>query len=79
MVDINNIHLELRAAIEPWNVLGEEMSGGGTARYVDSSLERIQVKVTNFTNERYALTCNGVKVQLKETAIKGEFVAGITL
>lgn len=77
MVTINNIHLELRAAIEPWNVLGEEMSGGGTARYVDSSLERIQVKVTNFTNERYVLTCNGVKVQLKETGTKGEFVAGI--
>lgn len=77
MVTINNIHLELRAAIEPWNVLGEEMSGGGTARYVDSSLERIQVKVANFTNERYVLTCNGVKVQLKETSTKGEFVAGI--
>ena len=77
MVTINNIHLELRAAIEPWNVLGEEMSGGGTARYVDSSLERIQVKVTNFTNERYVLTCNGIKVQLIETATKGEFVAGI--
>lgn len=77
MVTINNMHLELRAAIEPWNVLGEEMSGGGTARYVDSSLERIQVKVTNFTNERYVLTCNGVKVQLKETGTKGEFVAGI--
>jgi uncharacterized protein (DUF2126 family) len=77
MVTINNIHLELRSAIEPWNVLGEEMSGGGTARYVDSSLERIQVKVTNFTDERYVLTCNGVKVQLKETGTKGEFVAGI--
>ena len=76
-VNINEIHLELRAAIEPWNVLGEEMTGGGTARYVDSSLERIQVKVKNFTNERYVLTCNGVKVQLKATPIQGEFVAGI--
>ena len=77
MVTINNIHIELRAAIEPWNVLGEEMTGGGTARYVDSSLERIQIKVANFTEERYVVTCNGVKVNLKPTAVKGEFVAGI--
>ncbi|RKR15340.1 uncharacterized protein (DUF2126 family) [Maribacter vaceletii] len=76
-VEINNIHLELRAAIEPWNVLGEEMSVGGTARYVDSSLERLQVKVSNFTSERYVLTCNGVKVQLQPTSVKGEYVAGV--
>jgi len=77
MVDINNIHLELRAGIEPWNVLGEEMTGGGTARYVDSSLERLQVKVSNFVAERYVLTCNGVKIQLQPTSVKGEYVAGI--
>ena len=77
MVDINNIHIELRSAIEPWNVLGEEMTGGGTARYVDSSLERIQVKVTDFNADRYVLTCNGVKVSLNATTVKGEFVAGI--
>ncbi|UMB60250.1 transglutaminase family protein [Lutibacter sp. A80] len=77
MVDINNIHIELRAAIEPWNVLGEEMTGGGTARYVDSSLERLQVKVSNFIEERYVLTCNGVKVQLNATTVKGEYVAGV--
>ena len=77
MVDINNMHIELRAAIEPWNVLGEEMTGGGTARYVDSSLERIQVKVSDFNNDRYVLTCNGVKVQLNSTSVKGEYVAGI--
>ena len=77
MVEINNIHLELRAGIEPWNVLGEEMTGGGAARYVDSSLERLQVKVSNFTEERFVLTCNGVKVQLKNTGVKGEYVAGV--
>ncbi|AOW19774.1 transglutaminase family protein [Urechidicola croceus] len=77
MVEINNIHLELRAGIEPWNVLGEEMTGGGTARYVDSSLERIQVKVSSFTEERFVLTCNGVKVQLNSTGVQGEYVAGI--
>ena len=77
MVEINNIHLELRAGIEPWNVLGEEMTGGGTARYVDSSLERIQVKVNHFNEDRFVLTCNEVKVQLNPTSVKGEFVAGI--
>ncbi|MBU3821500.1 transglutaminase family protein [Flavobacteriaceae bacterium XHP0103] len=77
MVEINNIHLELRAGIEPWNVLGEEVTGSGTARYVDSSVERLQVKVSNFNNERYVLTCNGIKVELKGTPVKEEFVAGV--
>ena len=77
MLTINDIQIELRAAIEPWNVLGEEMSGSGTARYVDSSLERVQIKVSNFINERYKITCNGIKVPLKPTDTKGEYVAGI--
>ncbi|MDC6389327.1 transglutaminase family protein [Maribacter sp. PR1] len=77
MVEINSIQMELRMAIEPWNVLGEEMSGRGTARYVDSSLERVQVKLKNFTEERYTLTCNGVKVELSPTGTKGEYVAGV--
>ncbi|WP_416442314.1 DUF2126 domain-containing protein [Leeuwenhoekiella sp. A16] len=77
MVEINGIDIELRTAIEPWNVLGEEMAGGGTARYVDSSLERLQVKVSNFIDERYVLTCNGVKVTLSPTTVKGEYVAGV--
>ncbi|MFD0988504.1 DUF2126 domain-containing protein [Mariniflexile jejuense] len=74
---VGDIHLELRAAIEPWHVLGEEMTGGGTSRYVDSSTERVQIKVSNFINERYILTCNGVKVPLKKTTVKGEYVSGI--
>tara|TARA_R110002051_G_scaffold263759_2_gene323594 strand:+ start:10504 stop:13830 length:3327 start_codon:yes stop_codon:yes gene_type:complete len=77
LVEINAMQLELRMAIEPWNVLGEEMTGRGTSRYVDSSLERIQVKLNNFTIERYTLTCNGVKVELSPTGIKGEYVAGV--
>lgn len=77
MSTIENIHLELRAAIEPWNVLGEESSSQGTARYVDSSLERVQVKVQNFTPERYTLTCNAVAIPLAPTGREGEFVAGV--
>ena len=74
---IQDMQLEIRMAIEPWNVLGEEMSNTGTARFVDSSVERIQVKLEGFTDERYILMCNGVRVPLKETHIQGEYVAGI--
>lgn len=77
MATVENFHLELRAAIEPWHVLGEESGSQGTARYVDSSLERVQVKVTNFVPERYVLTCNSVVVPLSPTGIEGEFVAGV--
>ncbi len=77
MATVENFHLELRAAIEPWNVLGEESGSQGTSRYVDSSLERVQVKVSNFTPERYVLTCNSVVVPLSPTGIEGEFVAGV--
>ena len=77
MATVQDFHLELRAAIEPWHVLGEESSSQGTSRYVDSSLERVQVKVSNFIPERYVLTCNSVVVPLSPTGIEGEFVAGV--
>jgi uncharacterized protein (DUF2126 family)/transglutaminase-like putative cysteine protease len=71
------IRLELRQAIEPWHVLGEERASAGTARYVDSSLERLQVKVQGMTDTRYLLTCNGRAVPLHPTGTPGEFVAGV--
>src|SRR5690606_9218481 len=73
----DDIFLELRWAIEPWHVLGEEVTCQGTARYVDSSVERIQVKVDGWQPERYALACNGVRIPLKKTSKKGQFVAGV--
>jgi uncharacterized protein (DUF2126 family) len=71
------LRLELRSAIEPWYVLGEEQGGGGTARYVDSSVERMQIKVQGMTGDRYVLTCNGRRVPLHPTGTEGERVAGI--
>ena len=71
------LHLELRAAIEPWYVLGEESTGAGTSRYVDSSVERMQVKVQGNFDHRHIITCNGRKVPLHPTGTQGEFVAGI--
>ncbi len=77
MTTIEKIHLEIRSAIEPWHVLGEESGSQGTARYVDSSLERLQLKVKDFVPERYIVTCNGIEIPLVKTGIDGEFVCGV--
>jgi uncharacterized protein (DUF2126 family)/transglutaminase-like putative cysteine protease len=76
-VTVRGIRLELRRALEPWHVLGEEASGSGTARNVDSSLERMQVKATGMTGGRFAVACNGRRVPLHSTGERGEFVAGV--
>jgi len=76
-LQIDDIHIELSMAIEPWHVLGEEVSSGGTARFVDSSLERIQVKISGLTDSRYILLCNGFSIPMKSTGVSGEYVTGI--
>ncbi|MGI4831150.1 MAG: transglutaminase family protein, partial [Janthinobacterium lividum] len=77
-ITVDGVELELRQALEPWNVLAEETTAGGTGRSVDSSLERMQVKVTGLAVEsRYLVTCNGRRVPLHPTETPGEAVAGI--
>ncbi len=76
-VSIDGIEIALSWAIEPWHVLGEEIGSFGTARYVDSSVERLQVKVDGIAGNRYVLACNGRRVPLVSTGKHGEFVAGV--
>ncbi|OYV34526.1 MAG: IMP dehydrogenase [Rhodospirillales bacterium 20-64-7] len=76
-IALRDMRVELRHALEPWHVLGEEQTSGGTARYVDSSAERLQAKVSGWVDERYTLACNGVAVPLQRTEVPGEYVAGV--
>lgn len=76
-VSVDGVVMRLRTALEPWHVMGEEGSAGGTVRYVDSSLERIEVRVTGFNPSRHAVTVNGHPLPLQPTGTVGEYVAGV--
>ncbi len=77
-INAEGVELELRQALEPWNVLAEETASGRTVRSVDSSLERMQVRVSGVTTEsRYVVTCNGRRVPLQPAVARGEAVAAV--
>jgi len=76
-ITIDGVRLELRAALEPWHVLGEQAMPGATSRMVDSSLERIEVLVSGMMHPRYAVTCNRRRLPLAPTGTAGQSVAGV--
>jgi uncharacterized protein (DUF2126 family)/transglutaminase-like putative cysteine protease len=73
----DHVEIELRGAIEQWNVLGEEATVGGTARYVDSSVERIQVRLIGADRHRYIVTANGYPIPLLATDNPDVQVGGV--
>ena len=76
-VETRGIQLSLRSALEPWHVMGEEGAIGGTVRYVDSSVERIELKVTGYNDNRYTITVNGRTAPMQPTGKVGEYVLGV--
>lgn len=76
-VEYEGVHLELRQALEPWHVMGERGAIGGTVRFTDSSVERMQVKLTAMDPDRYIVCCNRRQVPLAQTQESGVKVGGV--
>lgn len=76
-VNYQGVNMRLRSAIEPWYVMGEEAGASGTARFVDSSIERLEIFVENFDATRHCVLCNGINVPMHRTATLGQYVAGV--
>ena len=76
-VTVEGVTLELRQALEPWHVLGETGAIGGTVRYADSSVERLQARISAANPSRYAVLCNGRTLPLQPTGDRQARVAGV--
>jgi uncharacterized protein (DUF2126 family) len=76
-LDAGDVRLEVRNAIEPWHVLGEELGTSGTSRYVDSSMERIEIIADGLLPERHRVLVNGRALPLVATGKAGQYVGGV--
>jgi len=76
-ISARGISVSLRGALEPWHVMGEEFAPAGTVRYVDSSLERLEVLVNGLNDNRHVVTVNGRALPLQATGRAAEYVAGV--
>ena len=76
-INHGSLVMEVRQALEPWHVMGEQGAPGGTVRYVDSSVERLQIKLSGSTENRYIIACNGKRVPIIPTGRQGEAVGGV--
>jgi uncharacterized protein (DUF2126 family) len=76
-LELDGAVLELRNALEPWNVLGEEPAGGGTSRYVDSSVERLEIRTEGIVPGRHQVAVNGLLLPMRPTGRAGEQVGGL--
>ena len=76
-VEHDGVTMELRQALEPWHVMGEQGAAGATVRFVDSSVERLQLRVAGLTEGRHVVGCNGRHIPLQPTGTRGESVAGV--
>ncbi|MCM0036314.1 MAG: transglutaminase family protein [Burkholderiaceae bacterium] len=75
--DLREVRLSLRTALEPWHVMGEESGAGGTVRLVDASVERLELKVSGYVDNRFSIAINGVVPRIQPTGTEGEYVIGV--
>lgn len=76
-LDVDAARVEIRNAIEPWHVLGEEATATGTARYVDSSMERLEIRAYGLDEERYVVAVNGFTLPMRRAAGRDLRVGGV--